>query len=184
VTNQTAYGDLTAVTLTGYDNQGRTVSWTDALGDDAKTGHDSRGQALAQWGATYPVAHAYDTSGRKVAMATSRDSGFDFASVTNFSILNPNSSLDVTRWLYDSATELLTNKIYADGLGPSYAYTSEGLLQQRTWARGDWVTYAHDAQGRTLTNAYSSAETPDVSFTYNAAGILQSVTDAASVTHT
>jgi len=35
---------------------------------------------------------------------------------------------DTTAWGYEEATGLLTNKVYADGKGVSYAYTAEGKL--------------------------------------------------------
>ncbi|HHU15428.1 MAG TPA: hypothetical protein GXZ62_09610, partial [Lentisphaerae bacterium] len=83
MTNETTYGTLTAVTATGYDSQGRAVSQTDVLGNAVSTAYDRAGNVTAQWGATYPVAYAYDTRGRRIAMATTRDDTFDFASVTN-----------------------------------------------------------------------------------------------------
>ncbi len=43
---------------------------------------------------------------------------------------------DPTTWVYDEATGLLTDKIYADGNGTRYTYTPEGKLQSRTWAWG------------------------------------------------
>ena len=43
---------------------------------------------------------------------------------------------DVTRWLRDEATGLVTNKVYADGKGPRYDYAPDGKLATRTWARG------------------------------------------------
>ena len=43
---------------------------------------------------------------------------------------------DTTTWLYDIASGSMTNKVYADGKGPTYSYTPDGKLSQRTWARG------------------------------------------------
>jgi YD repeat-containing protein len=76
VTNETTYGTLTAVTATGYDSQGRAMSQTDALGNAVSTAYDRAGNVTAQWGATYPVAYEYDTRGRRIAMATTRDDTF------------------------------------------------------------------------------------------------------------
>ena len=73
------------------------------------------------WGATYPVAYAYDAYGRMTAMNTFRDEAMQNG--------------DTTTWLYHEPTGLLTNKVYADGKGPSYTYTSDGKLATRTWAR-------------------------------------------------
>ena len=76
---------------------------------------------ISTWGATYPVAYAYDAFGRMTAMNTFRDEAMQNG--------------DTTTWLYDEPTGLLTNKVYADGKGPSYTYTSDGKLATRTWAR-------------------------------------------------
>ena len=39
------------------------------------------------------------------------------------------ASGDVTTWLYDEATGLMTNKVYADGKGPTYDYTFDGRFR-------------------------------------------------------
>jgi YD repeat-containing protein len=182
VTNETTYGNLTAVTATGYDSQGRAVSQTDALGNAVFTQYDRLGQVVGQSGATYPVAYAYDTRGRRIAMATTRDDTFDFSSVTNSSILNPNSSLDVTRWCYDAATGLLTNKVYADGSRVAYTHTQNGKPLRTTWARGAWKENAYDALGQVTTITYSG-NTPNVSLARNAFGTVTNVSDATGLTH-
>ena len=68
---------------------------------------------LIQRGATYPVDYSYDEFGDKVSMITYRDI---------------NAAGDATRWLRDAATGLVTNKVYADGKGPTYTYTPDGKL--------------------------------------------------------
>ena len=50
---------------------------------------------------------------------------------------------DATRWFYDAASGVVTNKVYADGKGPSYAYTDNGALAVRTWARGVTTSVCH-----------------------------------------
>ena len=67
------------------------------------------------------VDYSYDEFGDKVSMTTYRDI---------------NAADDVTRWLRDEATGLVTNKVYADGKGPRYTYTPDGRLATRTSARG------------------------------------------------
>ena len=52
-----------------------------------------------------------------------------------------------SRWLRDEASGCMTNKVYADGKGPTYAYTPDGKLATRTWARGSVTTYSYDANG-------------------------------------
>ena len=38
---------------------------------------------------------------------------------------------DTTRWFYDEPSGCMTNKLYADGKGPSYSYTPDGKLARR-----------------------------------------------------
>jgi len=41
-----------------------------ALSNTTHTAYDPEGRVIATWGATYPVAYAYDAYGRMVVMAT------------------------------------------------------------------------------------------------------------------
>ncbi|MDD2460148.1 MAG: RHS repeat-associated core domain-containing protein [Kiritimatiellia bacterium] len=169
-TNRTTYG---------YDFLGRRTSVTDALSNTTHTAYNAEGRVITTWGATYPVVYAYDAQGRMTAMATTRDGALDFSTVTNSSLLNPNSSLDVTRWLYDEATGLLTNKLYADGLGPAYTYTPDGQLAARVWARGVATAYTYVPFSGELVSADYSDSTPDIAYTYGRIGSVASVADAS-----
>ena len=79
------------------------------------------------------------------------------------------SHADVTIWLYDGATGLMTNKVYADGKGPTYDYTPEGRLSRRIWARGVATDYSYDSKGRLVSKNYSDS-TPDVLLAYDRLG--------------
>ena len=85
--------------------------------------------------------------------------------------------MDRTAWLYDTATGLLTNKLYSDNHGPSYSYAPDGKLLTRTWARGVVTTYTYDPAGQLTSVSYSDG-TPGTSFTYNRLGQQSSITDA------
>ena len=154
------------VTTYGYDALGRQTSVTDPLTNTVTTAYDAEGRVIAQRGATYPVDYAYDEFGEKVSMTTYRDI---------------NAAGDVTRWLRDEATGLVTNKVYADGKGPRYDYTPDGKLATRTWARGIVTTYSYDGNG-SLTNTVYSDGTPTISIVYNRAGRQIQAIDAAGVT--
>ena len=154
-------------TIYGYDALGRQTSVTDPLTNTVTTAYDAEGRVLAQRGATYPVDYAYDEFGGKVSMTTYRSESL--------------TAGDTTRWLRDEATGLVTNKVYADGKGPSYAYTPDGRLATRTWARGVVTTYAYDSSGA-LTNTVYSDGTPTISLVYNRAGQQVRAEDAAGVT--
>lgn len=149
-------------TVFGYDSAtGRRISVTDALTNTVHTAYDLQGRATNTWGSTYPVAYEYDAYGRMAAMKTWRDT---------------NGAPDVTHWNYDEASGLLTNKVYANNLGPAYDYDVIGRLTKRIWARGVTNSYAYDALGQLTGIDYSDA-TPDVAVTYDRLGRLHAVAD-------
>ena len=159
---QTLDGAGNATTYT-YDALGRRTSVTDPNGMTVTTAYDAEGHVISQRGATYPVDYTYDEFGNKVAMMCYREEGTENG--------------DITRWFYDEATGLVTNKVYADGKGPSYTYTPDGKLATRTWARGVVTTYTYDNSGA-LTNTVYSDDTPTISMVYDRVGnMLSAVTD-------
>ena len=95
---------------------------------------------------------------------------------------NPAPQGDTTTWNYDAATGLVVSKVYADGYGPSYAYTINGKLALRTWARKDAqgndlvTTYSYNLFGELTCIDYSDS-TPDITYAYNRLGKLAQVTD-------
>ena len=164
---QAAYTENAATNRTSYvyDPFGRHIETIDALSQSTHTVYDLRGNVVRQYGATYPVWHEYDAQGRMTAMATTRDTSLDPAIVDSLD----NPSLDVTRWVYDPATDLLTQKLYDDGKGPSYSYTPDGKLVTRTWARGIVTSYGYDNVGQLSSINYSDA-TPDMAYGYDRLG--------------
>ena len=118
---------------------------------------------------TYPVGYTYDYAGRMSTMTTW--SGFAGGTGTG-----PR----VTTWNYDPYRGFLTNKAYADGLGPVYAYTPGGRMASRTWARTDTnnnpivTTYGYDLTG-SLTNIVYTNGTPCVTNGYDRLGRLCTV---------
>jgi RHS repeat-associated protein len=143
------------------------------------TAYDTANRTLATWGATYPVAYEYDNAGRMTAMYTYRGTAA-ISSYSDIAALKP--QMDRTQWLYDQATGLLTNKLYADGKGPSYSYTALGQLSTRKWARLSstglqlQTLYGYDNFGGLTNTAYSDG-TPSIAFTYNALGQMKTITD-------
>ena len=89
----------TIVESYAYDMFGNRTVTTDALGNAVCKSYDPFGRVIAEWGATYPVRHAYDTQGRRTSLATTRDG----------------ATWDETAWTYDTATGLCSSKTYADG---------------------------------------------------------------------
>ena len=158
-------------TVYAYDQFGNLASVTDPLGNATTYEYNLRGNTVLEYGATYPVRYTYDIFGNKTSMTTFRE-GF---------VPDASASGDTTTWLYDIASGAMTNKLYADGKGPSYAYTPDGKLSRRTWARGIVTDYSYDNWG-SLTNTVYSDNTPTVSLTYDALGRQTEAHDAAGIT--
>jgi len=155
-----------------YDQFGNLASVTDPLGSAIVYEYDLRNRKTYEGGATYPVRYTYDIFGNKSTMTTFRDAG------------GPGSvpaAGDTTTWLYDIASGSMTNKVYADGKGPTYNYTHDGKLSQRAWARGIVTDYSYDSWGN-LTNTVYSDDTPTVSLAYDALGRQTEAHDAAGTT--
>ena len=158
-----------------YDEAtGRRIAVTNALGKVTRYDHDAEGHLLKTWGDTaYPVKYAYDDYDRMSNMTTYRGgSDWDGADWPD-----PEPDGDETTWIYDEPTGLLTNKVYDDENGVTYAYTANGRLRSRTWARGITTDYRYDALGQ-LTNIDYNASATNVSFTYDRIGRQETVTDA------
>ena len=174
-----AYTEDTANNRTsyGYDIFGRRSSVTDALNNTGHFAYDTNDRILATWASSYPVAYEYDSQGRQIAMATTRDENYRSTNLLTLLpagetlsslILHP-SSVDITRWLYDEPTGLLTNKLYAEDNGPSYTYTPYGKLVRRIWARGITTDYTYNNAGALINVDYSDS-TPDVTYSYDRLG--------------
>ena len=88
---------------------------------------------------------------------------------------------DTTRWLYDEPSGCMTNKLYADGNGPSYSYTPDGKLARRTWARGIATDYTYDNAGQLVSTTYSDT-TPTITMAYDRVGNLVNATTEGVVT--
>ena len=156
-------------TVYAYDQFGNLASVTNPLGHATNYEYDIRGRKTYEGGATYPVRYTYDAFGNKTTMMTYRNES-----------LGPASG-DVTTWLYDEASNCMTNKVYADGLGPKYEYNAKGILTKRTWARGVETFCAYDDWGN-LTNTVYSDETPTISLSYDTFGRQIEAQDAAGTT--
>ena len=156
-----------------YDQFGNLATVINPLGNAIVYEYDLRGRKTYEGGATYPVRYTYDVFGNKTTMTTYRDE----TSRTGGSPVQG----DVTTWLYDIASGSMTNKVYADGKGPTYSYTPDGKLSQRIWARGITTDYTYDAWGN-LTNTVYSDDTPAISIFYDTFGRQIEARDAAGVT--
>ncbi|MDD4019200.1 MAG: hypothetical protein PHV28_14800, partial [Kiritimatiellae bacterium] len=139
------------------------VTAADPLGNVTTNHYAGDGTLYRTGGAAYPAETAQNADGYRSELRTWRDES---------------GQPDVTRWHYDLASGLVTNKVYADGLGPSYSYLPDGRLSLRAWARGVETAYGYaDTANGAAQSASHSDGTPGVTNTYDLAGRLVSVED-------
>ncbi|MBQ4481413.1 MAG: RHS repeat-associated core domain-containing protein [Victivallales bacterium] len=148
-----------------YDAAGNMVRETSPDGTSVQYEYDLKGNLTLEYGDTYRVAYAYDHRSRLVVMTTWR---------------TPDGSGpgDTTTWSYDTRGRMV-RKTYADGSHVDYTYDADGNVLTRTSARGIIATYTYDLAGRPTGISFSDNATASLSYAYDRAGRLVSVTDAA-----
>jgi YD repeat-containing protein len=104
-----ALGNRTTYT---FDQFGNLASVINPLGNAIVYEYDLRGRKTYEGGATYPVRYTYDVFGNKTTMMTYRDEKGERGTGNG-------ERGDITTWLYDEASGVMTNKVYADGKGPN-----------------------------------------------------------------
>jgi RHS repeat-associated protein len=159
-----ASGSTYAITSYAFDAFGRETVRVDALGNAVTNAYDTLGQRVAVSGATYPLTHGYDTAGRATALSTTRDGGV----------------WDSTAWLYNVASGLITNKVYADDTTVSFSYDEASRPLRTTWARGAWREQAYNADGLPTATTYCDA-TPAVSLAYDTFQRLSAASNSVAV---
>jgi RHS repeat-associated protein len=162
-------------------NAGRVKAQTDAVSKRAYFSYSNRGEPVQSWGdTTYPIEYVYDAYGQRTEMHTFRGGQGWAASAWPAAATG---TADVTKWIYQESTGLLTQKQDATLKGASYTYDELGRLKTRVWARSITCTYGYDANTGELRTVTHSDSTPSVTLTYDRGGRPTSVTDAAG-THT
>jgi RHS repeat-associated protein len=148
---------------------GKLATVTNPDGKTTTYAYSNLGQVTEEAGtAAYKVTYDYDTYGAKNKMWTWRDATYS----------------DLTEWVYQAGTGLLTAKKDAAGMGATYTYNAAGKIATRTWARGVSATYTYNTLGTPdtvgdLTGIDYSDATPDVSLTnYDRLGRPGSITQA------
>ncbi|MCL2848468.1 MAG: DUF6531 domain-containing protein [Micrococcales bacterium] len=153
---------LGAVWTTSYDAAGRAVTVHDPLDRTVTMAYDGAGRATS---VTRPdgsvLTWAYDAVGRTTAHA------------------DPSGT---TTYAYDNAGRptLVTDPA---GRATAYTWDAAGQLTATTLPSGGTATYGYDNAGRRTSTTYSDT-TPDVTWTYDAAGQVQQVSDGTSYTWT
>ena len=149
---------------------------TDALGNTVCARYDARGRKTAEWGTgTQPLLMGYDEADRLVSLTTFR------AAQEGDIAEDPTGRADgdVTTWSYDDATGLETRKTYADGTHVDKTWDAFNRLATETNARGIVKTRTYEQARGLLTGISYSDATPGQSFAYNHLGQLTQITDAS-----
>jgi RHS repeat-associated protein len=160
-----------AVTSYGYFPQGvlgagRVANVTYADATVRRSAYDIRGNMTNEWGsATAPTSYGFDGYNQLETLATYR------TAITAESAIFPTTigTPDVTTWVRQEATGLLTQKKYADNQGPIYLYDIAGRLTRRTTARGTVTDYTYTAWGQPDVTNYADT-TPDADIDYDRMG--------------
>ncbi len=164
-----ASGQSAEVTTTYFNNMGWVTNVVLPDNGSVSSSYLVTGELATNSGArTYPAAYTYDYAGRPKTLTT----------WTNFAAAG---GATATTWTYDAYRGFLTNKTYADGSGPGYAYTAAGRLARRAWARGVTTTNSYSAAGDLSGVTYSDS-TPAVSLSYDRRGRPSSVTQGSLTT--
>lgn len=158
-------------------NAGRVKSMTNASGKKIYFGYTARGELLQTWGdTTYPLEYVYDNYGQRTELHTFR-TGQNW-SATAWPATTTGAA-DVTKWIYQESTGLVTQKQDHALKGPAYTYDELGRLKTRIWARGLTCTYGYDAITGELRTITYTGGTPAVSFSNDRGGRQTNVIDAA-----
>ncbi len=144
-----------------------------------RTSYTLLGAVARVWGSSdYPIENVYNGYGQRDTLRTYRnDTGWNSATWPGGT-----ATPDVTTWVFQPATGLLTSKIDAATRATVYQYydTSDLRLKTRTWARTPAITttYTYDPTTADLTFIDYSDATTDVTMTYDRRGRVATVLDA------
>ena len=155
-------GVLAARETYDYNALGQCIAVTNAAGHSTHRTYDPFGNVLSEEGATSPVRYAYDTSGRRTAMWTTRDG----------------QTWDETHWTYDPQTGFCTSKVYSDGSSVGYEHASDGLLTRTTFPSGMWRENLY-GQDRQLCGVRYSLPSMNFDLSLDSYGMATNVVDVA-----
>ena len=154
-----AYPAIT--TSTTYNADGNVLSTTDELGNTTNYVYDHLGrQASVEDPDGNTTHYTYDPDGNELT--------------------ETDPDLNVTAYTYD-AFGRETSVTNASGT-TSYAYDADGNLVQKTDADNNVTTYAYDYLNRETAEIWSGGDNRTISYTYDLAGEMLTVSDSANGT--
>jgi len=159
-------------TKNAYDDAGRRISTTDALGRTTSYGYDDVGRTLSMTDALSGIASfVYDAAGQQTSMTNPRakTTTYTYDSVGNQ--LTQTDPLNRTLTNTYNLSSELTKTTDARGVVVDYAYNLAGALTSETFNGGS-VAYTYDDAGRRTTMTDGTGTT---TWNYDAASRLTSV---------
>ncbi len=171
------------VTSFGYDADDRTTSVTDAVGGVSHTTYDAAGRIVSvvdPMGNT--TSYAYDRDGR-LTTTTRVDGTVESSAYDPVGLLlsTKDAAGDVTSYGYDADSRRVLSTD-PDGRTTSFGYDAASQLTSTTDAAGRVATNSYDTAGRLVGVDYSEADTPGLSYSYDAAGRRLSMSDGTGST--
>jgi YD repeat-containing protein len=170
--------------VTNYTYAGNTVTTTDAAGKWKRMESDALGNLRYVYeprpggGADYVSEYVYSELGQLLTVTMSRPG----KGTGNAATVTQTRS-----WAYNPTTQRLDSVTHPESGTTSYLYNLDGSVQRKTDAKGQYVAFAYDSEGRvTSARRYAGggedtcarvdyhygSQSFDASFTANAAGRL------------
>ncbi len=182
-------GATSQVSSTSYTRTGQVQAVTDPNGNQTRSTYDLNDRLVS---VTQPVAMSitrmtrlsYDALGRLASVVdptgTTAEQYTYTANGKQASFIDARGT--TTRYTYDGF-DRLSQTTYAYGTAlassESYGYDADDNVTSRTTRKGDTITFAYDTLNR-LTTKTPPSPAPVVSYTYDLAGRVTSVSDTSS----
>ncbi|GAA5039764.1 hypothetical protein GCM10025738_30750 [Microbacterium fluvii] len=172
-----------ATTSYARDTAGQVTAVTDALGNTTSFGYNDAGQVTS---IEDPLGRltttTYDAEGRvdEVTLPDLSTQSYEYdlaGNVTGFT----NADGFETSYEYTD-TGLLSARTDPGNLVTAFEYNNAGRLSVKTLPDGSETAYTYNAGGQVIGVAYSSSATQDVSYEYDDAQRVTSITDATGTT--
>jgi RHS repeat-associated protein len=207
----TTIDPLGKVTTNTYSTTGLLVTTKDPLGKTTSFGYDGSGNLTQQTDANNTVtSYSYDANGNRQSQSVTRtlSDGVTHQTLTTNYAYDGNNHLTKTTYPDGSTSQVVyntlgqqANTIDALGRSTSYSYDADGHLTLTTYpdaktdvsvydaeghrtqsnSRGIITNYVYDKVGR-LTQTIAAADNATTTTAYDAAGQVQSTTDALNHT--
>ena len=176
-------GTAVRTSTSSYDQLGRVWKIAASSGAALQTATEydyyPSGELRCQVGGlSYPQAFDYDQHGRMTKLYTWRDGNFGDYDSSHRST----GTAEITSWTYNTQGRLGSKAYPGESASISYSYTPAGRLTSRDAIRYETAYYYETGTGLLQYITYTVAtgtqpRTPDLKFTWNANGQLETVTE-------